>query len=67
MTTTLQARPMALAEIPSAAESIRAVLPLLHSPDPLQVAAVANAILQTAADIRLTANLKSLNESAHQF
>jgi len=64
MTIKLHAQVMPFENLPQAAAEIRAVLPLLESSDPLEVMATANVILQTVADIRLTASLISLNRLA---
>lgn len=61
-TVKLEAEPMDFSKIRDAADGIGKVLYLLKRKDPVIVAATANAIMQTAANIRLTANLRSANK-----
>lgn len=61
VTVKLEAEALQWETIPDTADRIKEVLHLLRHKDPVIVAATANAIMQTAANIRLTANLRSMN------
>lgn len=56
--------PMDWSEIPAAVKAVREALPMLLTEDTLTVAATATLIMETAREIRMTANLKGLNELA---